>query len=197
VTTEPRRRYPARERRVQIEDAAARLFARDGYEATTMDDIAAAVGVTKPVLYRHFASKKELHLFLLRRHRHELATAALDELAAAADRPVADRVRAMIAGWFAHIEREPYARMLFADTTGDPDVRAVLDELHGLQRAADVALLRELAPHIPSAELEPLGEALRSSLSGLALWWGDHPEVARGTLVDAMVRVALGLLPRG
>src|SRR5262249_38865424 len=134
---------------------------------------------------------------LLRRHRHELAAAALDELAAAAGRPVADRVRAMINGWFAHVERESYVRMLFAQDSGDPDIRVVLDEMHALQRAADVALLSELAPHIPPAELEPLGEAMRLSLSGLALWWHDHPDVERETLVDAMVRVALGLLPQG
>jgi AcrR family transcriptional regulator len=159
-----------------------------------MDDIAAAVGVTKPILYRHFASKKELHLFLLRRHRHELAAAALAVLAESEGRPIEERMRAMIDAWFAHVEREPYARMLFADTTGDPDVTQLLEELHDLQRAADVALLRELAPHIPADELQPLGEIIRSSLSGLALWWHDHPEVARESLVGAMARIAMGLL---
>jgi AcrR family transcriptional regulator len=190
-----RQRLSAGERRARIEDEAARLFAQRGYEATTVDDIAAAVGVTKPILYRHFASKKELHLFLLRRHREELANAALDELSASAGQRIEVRVQAMIAAWFAHIETHPYAwRMLFADTTGDPDVQRLLDELHDLQRAADVALLRELAPQIPEPELEPLGEVIRSSLSGLALWWADHPEVARETLVAAMVRMSLGLL---
>jgi AcrR family transcriptional regulator len=192
--TEVRRRLPAGERRVQIEDVAARLFAQQGYEATTMDEIAAAIGVTKPVLYRHFASKKELHLFLLRRHREELAAAALDSLAAARDEPIDVRVRAMIEGWFAHVQREPYVRMLFADASGDPDVLAVLAEVHELQRDADIALLRELAPQIPAAELEPLGEAMRSSLAGLALWWQTRPDVPRHALVDAMTRIALGLL---
>jgi AcrR family transcriptional regulator len=193
--TTTRQRLSAPQRRLRIEDEAGRLFAQRGIEATTMDDIAAAAGVTKPVVYRHFASKKALHLHLLRRHREELAGAALDELAAAADRGVQERVRAMIEAWFAHIEAHPYAwRMLFADTTGDPDVLAVLDELHGLQRAADVALLRELAPQIPPDELEPLGEVIRSSLSGLALWWLEHPEVARETLVRAMARIAMGLM---
>ncbi len=189
-----RQRLSAPERRVQIEDVAARMFAQQGYEATTMDEIAAAVGVTKPVLYRHFASKKELHLFLLRRHRHELAAAALDSLAEARDEPIEVRVRAMISGWFAHVEQEPYVRMLFTQDSGDPDVRALLDELYDLQRNADIALLRELAPRIPEAELEPLGEAMRSSLAGLAVWWSQRPDVPREALVDAMTRIALGLL---
>jgi AcrR family transcriptional regulator len=44
---------------------ALRLFAERGYEATTMDDIADAAGVTKPLLYQHFASKRGLYLELV------------------------------------------------------------------------------------------------------------------------------------
>ena len=85
-------------------------------------------------------------------------------------------------------------RLLFRDTTGDPEISAVHLELQGRQRAADVALLREFAPGLPEAELEPLGEALRSSLAGLALWWLDHPGTPRAVLVAAMLRIVRGLL---
>jgi len=52
-----RRRLPPDQRRALIEDAAARLFAERGYAATKREDIAAAAGVTKPILYRHFDNK--------------------------------------------------------------------------------------------------------------------------------------------
>ncbi|MEU7149913.1 hypothetical protein AB0B15_18035 [Streptomyces sp. NPDC045456] len=42
-----------------------------------------------------------------------------------------------------------------------------------------MALLREYVPGLPEAELKPLGEAIRSSLYGLALWWLDLPEKPR------------------
>ena len=56
-----------------------------------------------------------------------------------------------------------------------------------------MALLRELAPGIPEHELEPLGEAIRSSLYGVALWWLDHESVPRSTVVDAIFRLTSGL----
>lgn len=56
---------PAQQRRLQLLDAALERFARKGYHDTSMDEIAEAAGVTKPVLYHHFASKTDLFLELL------------------------------------------------------------------------------------------------------------------------------------
>ena len=61
-------RLPAADRRESILVAAAERFAARGYDATTLDEIAAAAGVTKPILYRHFGSKQDLYLALLARH---------------------------------------------------------------------------------------------------------------------------------
>jgi AcrR family transcriptional regulator len=58
-------RLPAEQRRRQLLDVACDVFATSGFSATAMDDIAAAAGVTKPVLYQHFRSKRELYLELL------------------------------------------------------------------------------------------------------------------------------------
>lgn len=189
-------RLPAPERRALIEDAAARLFAAHGYAATTVEQIVTAAGVSKPMLYRHFDSKKELCMRLLERRRDELASAPLDEYIARAGEP-ATRLPAMLDAWFQHVERNPHSsRLLFQDMIGDEDIRALQLELRRRQRAADVVLLRELAPHIPDSELEPLGEIVRSSLSGLALWWLDRPEIPRATAVCAMLRMTRGLLAR-
>ena len=59
-------RLPAAERREQLLANAVEVFARDGYHNSSMNDIADAAGVTKPVLYQHFTSKRELFLELLR-----------------------------------------------------------------------------------------------------------------------------------
>jgi len=53
------RRRPAQVR-VLLLEAAERLFARKGYAETTTDDIAAEAGVTRSVMYRHFATKSDL-----------------------------------------------------------------------------------------------------------------------------------------
>ena len=58
-------RLPAAERRTLILDAALHEFAAKGFHATSMNDVAGTGGVTKPVLYQHFASKRALYLALI------------------------------------------------------------------------------------------------------------------------------------
>lgn len=187
-------RRPARERRALIEDAAARLFAERGYSATTVADIVAAAGVSKPMLYRHFESKQDLQMKLLARCRDELAAAPLDAFLNEPGDPD-QRLPAMIDAWFAHVEQHPHtSKNLFQDATGDPEIEALQRELRGQQRAADVALLREFAPELPEAELEPLGEIIRSALTGLALWWLEHPDTPRAVVVAAVLRTTRGVL---
>jgi|SRR5580704_14238024 AcrR family transcriptional regulator len=191
---QPRRRLPAAERRASIEEAAARLFAERGFAGTTVEEIVAAAGVSKPMLYRHFESKKELQVKLLEHRRDELAAAALDGFLE--DHPSTKRrLAAMTDAWFAHVEQHPEtSRVLFQDATGDGEIQELQRELRARQRGADVALLRELAPGLPEQELEPLGEIIRSSLTGLALWWLEHPEVPRSVVVAAVLRTSEGVL---
>ncbi len=56
---------PERFERILVE--ATRLFSENGYAGTRMSDIAAAIGVTKPIVYRHFDSKQALFEALVRR----------------------------------------------------------------------------------------------------------------------------------
>lgn len=65
MTTSPPARMPRAQRRAQLLELATRVFTRKGFQATSMDDIASAAGVTKPVLYQHFDSKEELYLEVL------------------------------------------------------------------------------------------------------------------------------------
>ena len=58
-------RLPAEQRRRQLLDTALGVFADRGFHATSMNQVAEAAGVTKPVLYQHFRSKRELYQELL------------------------------------------------------------------------------------------------------------------------------------
>lgn len=189
----PKRRLPKAERRRVIEEAAAKLFAEQGFARTRLDEIAAAAGVTKQLLYQHFPSKKALHLALLAKHREEIlgvVNAGMSEPGA-----LAERLPRMLDAWFTYVEEHPYASaLLFRDTTGDPEVQAFYRENHAAARAVNVALLRA-EPELQIAEdrLEPLAELMRSATTGLAVWWGEHPDVPRRTIVDVTVE----LLARG
>ena len=63
-------------------------------------------------------------------------------------------------------------------------------------RAANVALLRaEPQLAVPDEQIEPLAELIRLACVGVALWWADHPEVPRATVVEVVVGVLMNGLP--
>lgn len=191
--TQQRKRLPTAERRALIIEAAGRLFGDDGYEATRLDDIAAAAGVTKPILYRHFEDKQALYLALLERHRDDLGSFAAS---IPAEGTTQERLRAVLEVWIAYVEAHPYAwRMLFRDTGGGPEIQAFRLAVHARARAVLVDMIHSLseAP-IPPRELEPLAELMRMGMASLVLWWMDDPSISRAAILDAMSRVWAGLL---
>jgi AcrR family transcriptional regulator len=98
----PTSRLPAPERRRQLLDVALTRFAADGYHDTSMNDLAEAAGVTKPVLYQHFASKRELFLELLREVGSRMRD-AIGKATADADGP-RQQVEAGFAAYFGWVE---------------------------------------------------------------------------------------------
>jgi AcrR family transcriptional regulator len=78
-------RLSASARREQLLDVALQVFARQGYHGASMNDVADAAGVTKPVVYQHFDSKRELYLALLDEVGARLLTAISKATAGATD----------------------------------------------------------------------------------------------------------------
>lgn len=189
-----RRRLPVAERRELIVEAAGRLFGEQGYDGTRLDEIAAAAGVTKPILYRHFDSKRDLYLALLGRHREDLSSFA-DVMPA--EGPHRERLRAVLEIWLTYVEAHAYAwKMLFRDTGGGPEVHAFRQEVHARAREVLVGIIRSEDQRIPERELEPLAELLSMGMASLVLWWMDHPGTSREALIDSMTRIWMGLRTR-
>jgi AcrR family transcriptional regulator len=82
-------------RREQILRAAAQLFAERGSRSVGMDDVGAAVGVTGPAIYRHFASKDAMLAEMLLRISERLLAGGTEQVAGAGPDP-ADQLRALI-----------------------------------------------------------------------------------------------------
>lgn len=188
-----RQRLPVEERRASIVESAGRLFGERGYDGTRLEDVAAATGVTKPILYRHFDSKKALYVALLERHREDLASFAG---IIPAEGTLEERLRAVLEVWLEYVDAHAYAwKMLFRDTGGGPEVNGVRLDVHARARGVLAEIIRSLgeAP-IPRRELEPLAELMSMGMASLVLWWMDNPEVSRDAIVDAMTRVWAGIL---
>ena len=201
-TSPPRRRLRASERRELIERTATEVFAEHGYRGALVEEIARRSGVSVPVLYDHFPSKQALHRRLLERHFAELRAIWRDHVPG--DDPPAQRLARAFDAWFAYVETHPFAwKMLFRDTSGDPEVQAIHAEVAARSRAALLPLLADepAAQVLDDDEaIEMAWEALRGVLQTLALWWHDNRHVPRERVVaTAMNSVWLGLdrLSRG
>lgn len=186
-------RLPVADRRALIVEAAGRLFGERGYEATRLDDIADAVGVTKPILYRHFDSKHALYLALLERHREDLGrfAAAIPE-----EGTPRQRLRAVLDIWLTYVESHSYAwQMLFRDTGGGREVQAFRRDVHARARAVLAEIIRSLSEvPIPRREVEPLAELMSMGMAAVVLWRIEGAHVSRDAILDAMTRAWTGLL---
>jgi len=188
-----RTRLKPDQRRALIVESAGRLFGEHGYDGTRLDRVAAAAGVTKPVLYRHFADKTALYLALLERHRDDLGRF---QGAIPPAGTLEARLRAVVEVWVGYVEAHAYAwRMLFRDRGGGERVQAFRLEVHDRARGVLAGLIEALAETpIPPGEVEPLAELLSMGQASLVLWWMDNPGVPREAIVDAIVRVWHGVL---
>jgi AcrR family transcriptional regulator len=129
-------RLPAEQRRRQLLDVAGEVFAERGFAATTMDEVAQAAGVTKPVLYQHFSSKRDMFVELL----DDMGAKLLGELAEATGRATSgrERVEEGFAAYFRFVDsHRPAFRVLFgASVRNDPEFATVAERV--LNAATDV-----------------------------------------------------------
>jgi AcrR family transcriptional regulator len=130
-------RLPAAERRLEVLETAVRVFSEGSYRGTTTAEIARAAGVSEPILYRHFASKRDLYFAALD-HVWAQARAAW-EAALAGEADVLAALDAMGRGHFAvrdcrHQLSELWVQAL-SEATEDPELRKYLRrhmrEVHG------------------------------------------------------------------
>lgn len=133
---------PRAERRAQLLDNAVEVFAERGYHGTSMDDIAARAGVTKPVLYQHFTSKSHLYGTIVNAvgaEITELIRGAYDDPELGplpVNRAIGALVRAVLA-------MESRVRMLTPSESVDEDIDAVvLEQRHAVIDAISESITR-------------------------------------------------------
>jgi AcrR family transcriptional regulator len=184
VTTSPRRRLTGEERRTGILDAALATFSKSGYHSASIDDIAREAGVSKALIYEHFASKQELYADLIARNARELTQRIGAALVGVELESGAARLATGLDAFFAFVEERRDAwRMLFREAA-DPETAAVLDRMLE-QVTAEVTVLISQDPgasSLDSAEeqraLRMLAEMLVGGTQSLANWWTENPDAA-------------------
>jgi AcrR family transcriptional regulator len=165
------------ERRELIARAAGRLFAERGYAGTRLEDVAAAAQVTKPIVYRHFESKKALYLALLTKHEKDLPGffEGLDDL-----HEPDELARAILEGWLDYVHENQHAwLMLFRDGSGDEDIQAVRRRVSLRAREVLASFIAQRSRNGTPRTRSTGRRSCSSGLAGLALWWIDNPERSR------------------
>jgi AcrR family transcriptional regulator len=201
LSTEPRKRLTGEERRAAILDAALSVFADRGYHSSSIDDIAREGGVSKALIYEHFASKQGLYAELLEQHAGVLFS-GLSEAISEAGRSAPARLEVGFDAFYRFVEEHRGAwLMLFREAT-DPEAVAVLDRITaevtnfvasviaedpGARRNDDDPVTREHGVQV-------IAQLLVGAVQSLATWWSDHQELPRERIVEMTMDVAwLGL----
>ncbi|MFB8082459.1 MULTISPECIES: TetR/AcrR family transcriptional regulator [unclassified Streptomyces] len=178
------RRLPRAVRERQMMDAAVRCFARSGYQAASMDEIAESAGVSKPLVYLYLHSKEELFTVVIRREAQALlgvvAEAVVDRTA-----PPDERLWAGLMAFFTFAAEHPDSWTVLsrqARTHGEPfagEAARMRDEI----TAFVAGLIGEAAREAPGGagitgrDVDALAQALVGSAESLASWANETPGV--------------------
>jgi AcrR family transcriptional regulator len=180
-------------RRRTVVATAARLFAERGYQATSMDEVAARVGVTKPMLYEYFGSKDGLLAACLARARQQLHERTVAAVAAGGE--PREVMRCAVLAFFEFVDDHAAAwRVLQAEAmvTSGPGAQGI-EEIRRQQSAYTQTLLAAMPG---GADLGPVALKVRSEMvtgacERVAVWRTSQPEPPDAEAVTDLVLDAL------
>lgn len=169
---------PRAAREAQMLEVAERVFATHGFQATTMDEIAEHVGVTKPLIYDYFGSKEGLLAATIERARHQLLEALLSSWASSPDAPARDRVRDLYRSFFVFIDNHSQAFAVLRSEGALIGEAAASVERIRQQTAKALAegfLMLPQFAHLPQHQIVPMSELVIGGVERLAVYRQEKP----------------------
>jgi AcrR family transcriptional regulator len=162
------------ERILQILSESARLFATTGYDGTSMRDIANACGISKSLLYHHFADKDEIFARITLgslRELYSFVTARIPD-----DAPPSQRIRAFMTATAEYFQRYRWAWMASTSSFwNDPEARRQKERM--MWRDRYEGLLRQMlqdaieAGELRAVDVPTAGRLILSSLNWMHRWY--------------------------
>lgn len=177
-------------RRAEFVDAALRALDEHGPDLG-MEDVAAAAGVTKPVLYRHFTDKADLYLALGQRGTEMLFERLIPAINA--ELAPVPRIRMALDAFFSVIEEHPNLYRLLAhhwvaERPGNADVVAEDKEVIA---TALTALLGDYMRmfNMDSGAAEPWAHGIVGMVQNTGEWWLDKRTMSRDSVVEYLTQI--------
>lgn len=191
----PRRRLTRSQRREQLLDTAESLFASVGYDATTMEEIARAAGVTRAIVYAHFDNKDSVLRAGVERARAELGARLQALRASATELSVEELIFRGGDIFFRLLEDAPSRwALMFAPSlaVSESTARALARMRRGtIMQIAEIAVLART--DASRDQIEASAYAISGIGEQLGHWWLSRPDLAR----DVVVRTYTDLIMHG
>ena len=161
--------------------AAGEAFAAHGFHGSSMDDIARAAGITKPMLYRYFGSKEGLYAAYLQRTGHDL----IDKVRAPETRGQSPRarLRAGLRGFLTYVKEHRAGWTVLHGETAAPSDAQIAREIAEL-RGRIIRMLTTLFGD------EGLAHAFAGAAESLATWWVNQPQPSIDEATAILMRIA-------
>jgi AcrR family transcriptional regulator len=174
-----------------IMDSAAAIFAKEGYPAAKMQDVAKACGATKSMLYHYYPTKDDLLFAMLQEHLGRLIT-ALEEALGSKATP-RERLQMMIEAYTQKSNQSRRRHMVaMNDVKFLPKAKQTPLINQQRQLAELVArLLRELNPDLPDEVYKPYTMMLLGMLNWTDFWYSPAGKVKPQELCDRLTRLFL------
>lgn len=186
-----RRRMRAPERRAQLLDVARKVFGRHGFHTVTMDEVAREAGVTKPILYDHFPSKRDLYLALLGADLEALKSRVHTAIRNSSGNR--ERIRASFQAYFDFVDEHAEGfRLLMSEAVG---VEREFSEMVARFRDEVLAevtkvIVRESEGRVARPEAEDVAIGLIGMAETAAQRNPGRSKEERARTVDTLVRLA-------
>jgi AcrR family transcriptional regulator len=177
-------------RREQLVALGIEIFSERPFDEVSIDDIAAAAGISKGLLYHYFPSKRDFYVAVIR--------SAADEMQALTEPDPAleprDRLAAALERYLEYVETHArgYATVLRAGIGSDPEVARIVEDVRS-------AMVGRLLADLPAADGGEPPPALRVAVRGWvgfveasSLDWLEHRDLHRAELRDMLIAVLDG-----
>ncbi|MBC2902534.1 TetR/AcrR family transcriptional regulator [Streptomyces cupreus] len=183
MTTGVRRRMGVEERRQQLIGVALELFSRRSPDEVSIDEIASAAGISRPLVYHYFPGKLSLYEAALKRASDDLASRFVEPH----EGPLGARLLRVMSRFFDFVDEHGpgfSALMRGGPAVGSSTTNALIDSV---RQAAYVQILSHLRVEDPPARLELVVRSWISLAESTALIWLDGRRIPRAELEVQLV----------
>ena len=187
--TRERVRLSGQERREQLLDVGRKLFAEKGFDAVTVEEIAAKADVSKPVVYEHFGGKEGLYAVVVDREMNHLLATISDTLTSGNARVLVEQAALAL---FDYIDEYPDGfRILVRDSPVSQQTGSFASLIIDVAAQVEHLLAAEFAAHRINTKLAPMYSQMLVGMVALTgQWWLDVRKPKKDEVVAHLVNLA-------